>query len=93
ETPAGAGARQGPDGPDQDPRPASQKEGAGAPLSGEPAPDGLPAGQTAEEGQVPDQKDLVLEQWLRQVPDDPSGLLRRKFMLEHQRRQRQGGRP
>ncbi len=26
-----------------------------------------------------------LEQWLQQVPDDPSGLLRRKFMLEHLR--------
>ncbi len=27
--------------------------------------------------------DIALEQWLRQIPDDPSGLLRRKFMLEH----------
>ncbi|MFH1215171.1 MAG: VWA domain-containing protein [Pseudomonadota bacterium] len=35
-------------------------------------------------------EELVLEQWLRQVPDDPSGLLRRKFMLEHQRRLQQG---
>jgi len=30
--------------------------------------------------------DPNLDQWLRQVPDDPSGLLRRKFMLEHLRR-------
>ena len=28
----------------------------------------------------------ALEQWLRQIPDDPGGLMRRKFMLEHQRR-------
>lgn len=28
----------------------------------------------------------ALEQWLRRIPDDPAGLLRRKFMLEHQRR-------
>jgi Ca-activated chloride channel family protein len=35
-------------------------------------------------------KDLMLEQWLRQVPDDPSGLLRRKFLLEHQRMQQRG---
>lgn len=26
------------------------------------------------------------EQWLRRLPDDPGGLLRRKFRLEHQRR-------
>ena len=26
------------------------------------------------------------EQWLRQIPDDPGGLLRRKFEYEHQRR-------
>ncbi len=34
------------------------------------------------------QKERELEQWLRQIPDDPSGLLRRKFYLEHQRRLR-----
>ena len=31
----------------------------------------------------------ALEQWLRQVPDDPSGLLRRKFQLEYRRNQKQ----
>ena len=46
-----------------------------------------------QEQNVPDKKDLVLEQWLRQVPDDPSGLLRRKFMLEQQRRQQERNRP
>jgi Ca-activated chloride channel family protein len=35
----------------------------------------------------PGEQELALEQWLRQVPDDPAGLLRRKFMLEHLRRQ------
>ncbi len=28
----------------------------------------------------------AMEQWLRRIPDDPGGLLRRKFMYEHQRR-------
>lgn len=28
----------------------------------------------------------ALEQWLRRIPDDPGGLMRRKFILEHQRR-------
>jgi len=32
----------------------------------------------------------AIEQWLRQVPDDPGGLLRRKFAIEYQRRQAQG---
>lgn len=35
------------------------------------------------------EEDIALEQWLRQIPEDPAGLLRRKFMLEHmQRKQR-----
>lgn len=36
-----------------------------------------------------DETELALEQWLRQIPEDPSGLLRRKFMLEHLRRQQE----
>ncbi len=28
----------------------------------------------------------AMEQWLRRIPDDPGGLLRRKFMNEHRRR-------
>ena len=31
--------------------------------------------------------DISREQWLRQIPDDPGGLLRRKFMIEHTLRQ------
>lgn len=30
----------------------------------------------------------AVDQWLERVPDDPSGLLRRKFQLEYERRQR-----
>ena len=30
------------------------------------------------------------EQWLRQIPDDPSGLLRRKFDYEHRQRAQEG---
>jgi Ca-activated chloride channel family protein len=32
----------------------------------------------------------ALQQWLRRIPDDPGGLLRRKFLLEHQRRVESG---
>lgn len=50
------------------------------------------AGSSDAEGQRPlTEKELALRQWLRQIPDDPAGLLRRKFMLEHLRRQ--GGTP
>ena len=34
---------------------------------------------------------LVHEQWLRRIPDDPSGLLRRKFHYESQQSQQRGG--
>jgi Ca-activated chloride channel family protein len=33
---------------------------------------------------------LATEAWLRRVPDDPGGLLKAKFQLEYQRRQREG---
>jgi len=35
-------------------------------------------------------KQQTMEQWLRQIPDDPSGLLRRKFHYESRLRQQQG---
>lgn len=48
-----------------------------------------PASSLAHSAGLPNDeppRDPNLDQWLRQVPDDPSGLLRRKFMLEHLRR-------
>lgn len=41
----------------------------------------------AVEGDGRDEKQQAVEQWLQRVPDDPGGLLRRKFLLEYQRRQ------
>jgi Ca-activated chloride channel family protein len=54
-----------------------------------------PGATAAEPG--PEQREetehqQALQQWLRQVPDDPGGLLRRKFLLEYQRRQAAGER-
>ena len=37
------------------------------------------------------EKQQTLEHWLQRVPDDPGGLLRRKFQLEYQRRQQGAG--
>ena len=42
----------------------------------------------AEDGR--DEQQEALEQWLRRVPDDPGGLLRRKFQYETNQRLRQG---
>lgn len=36
------------------------------------------------------EKRQAMEQWLERVPDDPGGLLRRKFLLEYERRQNRG---
>jgi Ca-activated chloride channel family protein len=53
------------------------------------------AGKALRPGQanVPrSEQQLAQEQWLRQIPDDPGGLLRRKFLIEHLMRQ-QGNQP
>ena len=46
----------------------------------------------AREGdKAQNEKDQAVEQWLQRVPDDPGGLLRRKFRLEYEIR-KNGGR-
>lgn len=40
------------------------------------------AGRSAENNMTEDQK--ATEQWLRRIPDDPGGLLRRKFLYQYQ---------
>lgn len=42
-----------------------------------------------QEDDLTDEERQAMEQWLRRVPDDPSGLLRRKFMYESQLQQRE----
>ena len=51
------------------------------------ASEGLRASAAAEaEGELSEEQRQALEQWLRRIPDDPGGLLRRKFALDYQRR-------
>lgn len=38
------------------------------------------------ETRTPDEDQQALEQWLRRIPDDPAGLLRRKFRYQYQQR-------
>ena len=47
------------------------------------------AEQASEEDK---ERDQAMEQWLRRVPDDPSGLLRNKFKYESRQREQQGNR-
>lgn len=49
------------------------------------------AGQPRQETAQQREQRLANEAWLRRVPDDPGGLLRAKFELEYERRQREGG--
>ncbi|MEZ5541442.1 MAG: VWA domain-containing protein [Pseudomonadota bacterium] len=66
-------------------RPPDSAQRARADVSGAGAAPGRAAGAATE---TPDtEQDIAMEQWLRQIPDDPAGLLRRKFMVEHLLRQ------
>lgn len=40
-----------------------------------------------DDGSPRDEHQQAVEQWMQRIPDDPGGLLRRKFQLEYQRRQ------
>lgn len=51
----------------------------------QPAPTPDPDSQSAETQQA-DEAQQALAQWLRRIPDDPGGLLRRKFLYQYQGR-------
>ncbi|MDT8387103.1 MAG: VWA domain-containing protein [Thiogranum sp.] len=56
----------------------------------EPSPEAEPdLASAADDAQSDDAVDPATEQWLRRIPDDPGGLLRRKFLYQYQQR---GGR-
>jgi Ca-activated chloride channel family protein len=59
-----------------------EASGAGGDADGPPRAAGRPA-----EGQVDGEQKQALEQWLRQIPDEPGELLRRKFWYEQQQHQ------
>ena len=40
----------------------------------------------SEQAREDQKSEQALQQWLRRIPDDPGGLLRQKFLLEHRRR-------
>lgn len=65
-----------------------------APQHGGKPPDteSLLAGGTKTPKQKPEtERQLALDQWLRQIPDSPAGLLQRKFLIEHMMKQQDSG--
>jgi Ca-activated chloride channel family protein len=64
---------------DEGESPEEQDSEPSAEEQGEPEPQDLAETWSEEDEQA-------MEQWLRRIPDDPGGLLRRKFRNEHQRR-------
>lgn len=80
----------------RDPAESRGEQGGDRPDSGrddEPASASSPAGDEPgqaesgmrDEAELPEEQ-AAMEQWLRRVPDDPGGLLRRKFLYQYQRR-------
>ncbi|MGI8560361.1 MAG: hypothetical protein ACR2J7_02765, partial [Luteimonas sp.] len=72
---------------------AAQREQIQRALEGQaPADDGSPVEGTPERAESPADRERrqANEAWLKRVPDDPGGLLRAKFRLEHERRQQSG---
>lgn len=85
--------------PAAEPAPGDSEAPPNQPAPGDdqapPAP-GEPDDDEADEQQIAQAEDSLdgerrqaLEQWLRQIPDDPGELLRRKFWYEQQQRQEQ----
>jgi Ca-activated chloride channel family protein len=48
-------------------------------------------GMATPKQQAENERQLALDQWLRQIPDSPAGLLQRKFLIEHMVKQQDGG--
>jgi Ca-activated chloride channel family protein len=69
----------------QDGEPTEPGEEEGEPSEGQPGDQ--QGEQQIEPSEAWSEEDAqAMEQWLRRIPDDPGGLLRRKFRNEHQRR-------
>ncbi|MEH6609724.1 MAG: VWA domain-containing protein [Halioglobus sp.] len=74
---------------DEQPEEEQEEQPEPEPEDGEPEeqPSEEQAAKEAEPSAEDQEKEQAMEQWLRRVPDDPSGLLREKFRYESQQRQ------
>jgi Ca-activated chloride channel family protein len=88
---SGKDARDGDAPPSQESESTQGKKDVEAESTTTAGEDGKDARQQAGKSpgdQAQQQQQRATEQWLRQIPDDPSGLLRRKFLYEHRQRER-----
>ena len=65
---------------------AEQEEQRSSPKANEPGNEGSKVAKANQDLDENLEERQAMEQWLRRIPDDPGGLLRRKFLLEHRRR-------
>ncbi len=74
-----------------EPKAANQQQSqSGNPQPGRPSDESAPRQtQAGSREALGGERRQALEQWLRQIPDDPGELLRRKFWYEQQQRQEQ----
>ncbi|WP_115571804.1 VWA domain-containing protein [Xanthomonas campestris] len=101
-SPAGQGKQKQPDSPPQTPDAQAQQqadaaqrrkmEQAMAQAGAKGAPSKEQQAAAAAAAETPEQREQrqAVDAWIRRVPDDPGSLLRAKFRLEHERRQRDG---
>ena len=84
---AGENPEQAESDPQQDTR-----QGRAQQAGDEAGQEGEPQAAAAADGADPEEqeREQAMQQWLRRVPDDPSGLLREKFRYESRQRQQQG---
>ncbi len=71
----------------QQEKPADSNEAQAQQTSEKPEAEKPEASHAIKDGK-PDEDQQALEQWLNRVPDDPAGLLRRKFRYQYQQRRR-----
>jgi len=86
-----AGSAHSPSPEDAQGEPSSEASGASQPSTTEASPeteemDGS-AAQAQHEALPEQERQQAMEQWLRQIPDDPGELLRRKFLYEQRKHQ------
>jgi len=65
---------------------AARQQAAERPAGKEPAGDAGAAGAQAAADTTSTEEQQATEQWLRRIPDDPGGLLRRKFLYQYRQR-------
>ena len=92
--PAEAGEPTPADPAGQDAADQAQREQMEQALAGERPGEAEPASESEAAPETPQEREqrIANEAWLQRVPDDPGGLLREKFRIEHERRRLHGGR-